>query len=228
MMFVPLAAAVLLWVLLTQTHAAKRVLRLALPGLPAKTFAILLVVAAMLVAAHGNLWAALCLFGASLWSLGRAGRTAPPASRREQRSARIATSVSDDGRLQGHVLSGRFAGFALGALDERACRELYADCLRDDPAGARLLEAYFDRRFAGWRPAADGDADARRRRPRSTNEMTEEQAYQVLGLGRGSTRADIVRSHRLAMKKWHPDQGGSADLAALANEAKEVLLRHHV
>ncbi len=222
MMFVPLAAAVLLWMLLARTRAAKRMLRLVMPELPARAVAILLVVLAMLVAAHGNLWAALCLFGASLWSLGRATRKPTLAAGAGRRPAMIA--IDADGV---RAVAGRFAGVRLDALDYPACAALHAECAATDAAGTRILEAYLDRRFPGWRPAADGDADARRRRARSANEMTEEQAYQVLGLGRGATRADIVRSHRLAMKRWHPDQGGSADQAARANEAKEVLLRRH-
>ena len=51
---------------------------------------------------------------------------------------------------------------------------------------------------------------------------------QVLGLRRGASRDEIVRSHRTVMKKWHPDQGGTADLAVRANEAKEVLMRRYV
>ena len=108
------------------------------------------------------------------------------------------------------------------------CEALYRDCLRDDPEGARLLEAYMDRRFPGWREAgqAQGDARARRREAGGAGSgLSEEQAYEVLGLGKAATRDDVVRAHRALMKKFHPDHGGATDLAARVNEAKEVLLR---
>jgi curved DNA-binding protein CbpA len=57
--------------------------------------------------------------------------------------------------------------------------------------------------------------------------MTQEEAYQVLGLQPGADTETITHAHRSLMKKLQPDQGGSTYLAARVNQAKDVLLRRH-
>jgi hypothetical protein len=129
------------------------------------------------------------------------------------------------GELDGIVLSGPLQGRALQTLTRSDCLALYASTLSEDPDGARLLETYLDRRFAGWREAAQGQSDAGR--GGGSGSMTSEEAYQVLGLAQGAGAEEISRAHRILMKKLHPDHGGSTSLAARVNQAKDVLLRRH-
>ncbi len=196
--------------------------------------------AALLLAAflllRGRIDLALPLGGFGLWLLANRsagawfGRAARPSSR--VRSAMIEMELDlASGAVRGVVLAGADEGKSLDAMSRPQCEALYRLCLRDDPDGARLLEAYFDRRFPGWRAAGDAGDDARGQRanhaPRRPGVMSEDEAYEVLGLHKGASRDDVVRSHRSLMKKLHPDHGGSTDLAARVNEAKDVLMRRH-
>jgi DnaJ domain len=132
----------------------------------------------------------------------------------------------DTGMMRGRILAGRYAGVSLDALDPPALVGLLKEI--DDDSRA-LLAAYLDRRAPGWRENAQGDAGAGSRAgaARSGGKMTEEEAYQILGIEPGASAQDIARAHRTLMKKLHPDQGGTTYLAARVNEAKDVLLRRH-
>jgi hypothetical protein len=129
----------------------------------------------------------------------------------------------DSGAMGGLVLAGRFQGRTLESLDTKALVELLTEI--DDESRA-LLVPYLDRRDAGWREHAQGDAAAGRPAA-SSGKMSEQEAYQILGLEAGASADVIARAHRTLMKKFHPDQGGSTYLAARINEAKEILLRRH-
>lgn len=129
----------------------------------------------------------------------------------------------DSGAMGGLVLAGRFQGRTLESLDTKTLVELLTEI--DDESRA-LLVPYLDRRDAGWREHAQGDAAAGRSAA-STGKMSEQEAYQILGLEAGASPDAIARAHRTLMKKFHPDQGGSTYLAARINEAKEILLRRH-
>ncbi|MCC7346804.1 MAG: DnaJ domain-containing protein [Variibacter sp.] len=130
----------------------------------------------------------------------------------------------DSGSMQGRILAGPYEGTTLDALNIPTLVRLLGDI---DEESRALLAAYLDRRDAGWRENAQGGATAGRGAAPDGGPMTQEEAYQVLGLEPGASPEDISRAHRTLMKKLHPDQGGSTYLAARVNQAKDVLLRRH-
>ena len=131
----------------------------------------------------------------------------------------------DTGRMGGRVLAGSYQDASLDALDRATVIKLLNEI---DDDSRDLLAAYLDRREPGWRENAQHDAgEGAGARPGGAGKMTEQEAYQILGIQPGASKEEISRAHRSLMKKLHPDQGGTTYLAARINEAKDVLLRRH-
>jgi DnaJ domain len=129
----------------------------------------------------------------------------------------------DSGQMQGRIVAGPYQGKTLEALDVKTLVGMLNEI---DEESRALLVAYLDRRDAGWGEHAQGDT-ASGRPAASSGKMSEQEAYQILGLEPGASADDIGHAHRTLMKKFHPDQGGSTYLAARINEAKETLVRRH-
>jgi hypothetical protein len=130
----------------------------------------------------------------------------------------------DTGAMRGRILAGRHEGVTLDVLDVPTVVGFLPEI---DEESRALLVAYLDRREPAWREHAKGDTAAGHGNPRWGGKMTEQEAYQILGVQPGASAAEIGHAHRMLMKKLHPDQGGSTYLAARVNEAKDVLLRRH-
>ncbi|GJD48197.1 Co-chaperone protein DjlA [Methylobacterium crusticola] len=211
----------------------------AIAGLVRQAGGWLALAAAALLALRGRLDMASMLGLGGAWLLG--WRQMPPLpfglggtrARRGGATSRVRSAAvemeldHDTGAMRGTVLTGPLAGRALDALPLEALTALLATCRGADPEGGLLLEAYLDRRFAGWRVDAQGDRDPGPGAAAQPGPMSEEEAYQILGLERGASLEDVRRAHRSLMKRLHPDQGGSDYLAARVNAAKDRLLNRH-
>jgi DnaJ-domain-containing protein 1 len=232
-------AVILLYSLLQMFRAAN-------PAVLARALKVSGGVVALAVAAftgiRGELAVAIPLgiFGAGLlgWSpfgaSGFANIGAMFAGSRAQRSAGQASNVRsqfldmsldhDSGEIRGQIVAGPNSGHS---LDEFDLPQLTAMIPGFDAESVALLESYLDRRFPAWRQDAQGNTAGGQGRASASGKMTNEEAYQILGLQPGAGRDEIGRAHRALMKKLHPDQGGSTYLAARVNEAKDTLLRTH-
>lgn len=229
-----IAALAFLWWLLTAFAQAS-------PAAMAKTLrltgAALALGSAAFMGLRGRIDIALALGGLGAWLLGwnsfglgglRSGTQTTAGRVSRVRSSRIEMELDHDtGEMDGLVLAGTFSGQRLNALDEESLRKLLMECRTEDPDGLRLLAAYLDRRFPQWRETAGENAESQSGERSSSGAMSEEEAYQVLGLQPGANLVEIKQAHRTLMKKLHPDQGGSTYLAARVNQAKETLLRRH-
>lgn len=170
------------------------------------------------------------LMGRVLRGMKRPGGAAQPSAGNQSRVISLVLEMTldhDSGDMAGTVTSGPLSGRSLAELSESEFIQLLQYCRQVDEDSARLLESYLDRRFGdSWR---EDDAAEPGERHSQTEQrdgaLSEVEALEILGLKAGASREDIVEAHRRMMQKMHPDRGGSDYLAALINQAKDVLLR---
>lgn len=213
-----LIAAAWLTVALLRTHGHRIG-----PTMARRVGGAVLAVAALLLLAR-QLPAALALGAAGVGLLlAQAGsRRAQPGQAAGPSRVETAALAMDlnptDGTMDGTVRTGRFTGERLSTMNRDALLRLAAEIDAQDEASLRLLGGYLDWRFPGWRDEAEA-ADGRDAGPMSRHE-----ALTTLGLAEGADAEAIRAAHRRLMKKVHPDQGGSAALAARVQAARDTLL----
>ena len=163
---------------------------------------------------------ALRLFG--VWKGFRFGGRPRPGQSSQVRTRSLDRALNhDSGTLDGTVIDGTFEGRRLSELGREDLIALLGE-VADDPQSLQLLEAYLDRVHGPkWREGAAGRSGARG----GGGRMTVEEARDVLGVGPGASDEEIEAAYRTAMKRNHPDHGGSGWLAAKINEARALLLQ---
>lgn len=176
-----------------------------------------LALAGILFAMKGLLTA--IMRGWPLWRMYRKLRGGTDISRLETASLRMMFDL-DRGHLDGEVLDGPFKGRALSTLSRQQLDELMEWLKSREKESRLLLHAYLLRRFHG---SAD-EPDAQSRYAATSASVTEQEAWQILGLKPGAPREDIIKAHRVLIQKLHPDRGGNDYLAAKVNAAKDLLL----
>ncbi len=184
-----------------------------------------------LLALRGGLPLAVPVFLFGLQMLGMRQPYGWPGQTGAGKTSKVETSIltmeldHDTGTIDGMVRTGAFAGRPLSSLDTADLLKLREECESAPDQSLTLIEAYLDRRDPDWRAAAQGRArSGGSYGARQRNAMSRAEALGVLGLREGASEADIKAAHRRMMKVNHPDRGGSADLAARINQAKDVLL----
>ena len=182
--------------------------------------------AAALLLVRGRIELAVLVGVGALWLLeGTSGLTRRMRNVRARYDPRRLTgaTIRFDAAGEGVALVGPFAGQPLGRIPLPGLLALFGR----DARTARRLEAYLDRRHPGWRVDAEADPHARSRRAPNPGAMSEQEAYEILGLERGASLEQVRTAHRTLMKRLHPDQGGTAEQAARVNAARDRLKNRH-
>ena len=129
-----------------------------------------------------------------------------------------------NGRLTGKVLVGPNSGRSLDELDTSELLELFDFYARSDRQAGLLLQAYLDQRVSGWREKYGKAGIPPGNRPEREENMTLQEASEILGVPVDATRDAVVNAHKRLIQKLHPDRGGSTYLASKVNLAKARML----
>ena len=175
---------------------------------------------------RGAIGIPLIIIGVSWWRRNRSKRPIISAEGKKStvRSANLEMELDHDtGEMDGTILTGRLQGVRLSSLREEEILSLYFD-FRSDTDSISLLESFLDRYYPDWRDRVDSDASRNRNDTSGFDNMTKQEAYQILGLEPNASQEEIHQAWRRLIKGVHPDSGGSVFLAAKINTARDILL----
>ena len=155
----------------------------------------------------------------------RATRPPPSGQRSEIETVYLRMYLDhDNGQMSGEVLAGRFKDTQLGEMELDQLLLLLEECQAEDSDSVALLETYLDREHGDqWREHQTSSQAGQGASP-EIREMSQKEAYEILGLELGANKDEIIATHRRLMQRLHPDRGGSDWLAAKLNQAKDLLL----
>ena len=122
------------------------------------------------------------------------------------------------GHADGEIFTGPHQGSNLSELDKSALKEQLAFFQANDRQSAMLLQAYLMKRGMG------GHTQSGQAYSQADTNISEEEAWQILGLEPGADRDAIARAHKRLIQKLHPDRGGNEYLAAKINAARDRLI----
>jgi hypothetical protein len=133
----------------------------------------------------------------------------------------------DSGKLSGIIKSGLLSGRKLDDLTLDELLQLRQFYQQNDEDSRLLLENYLDRAHGThWRSGQDSSPNSNdSTSPHS--DLTQQEAYAILGLEPGADKKAIITAHKRLMQKLHPDRGGSSYLAVKINQAKDLLINQH-
>ncbi|MEA3543666.1 MAG: DnaJ domain-containing protein [Thermodesulfobacteriota bacterium] len=175
---------------------------------------------------RGAIGTPLIIMGVSWWRRNRSKRPISSAEGQKStvRSANLEMELDHDtGEMDGSILTGRLQGVRLSSLSEEEILSLYFD-FRSDTDSISLLESFLDRYYPDWRDRADSDASGNQNDRSAFDNMTRQEAYQILGLEPNASQEEIHQAWRRLIKGVHPDSGGSDFLAEKINTARDILL----
>ncbi len=126
--------------------------------------------------------------------------------------------------IDGFVLTGKWEGAALSKIAPEELLELHL-AFQEDQESTNLLEAYLDCRIPAWREDTQAYIDARLDDAERSGPMTEQEAYQILGLKARARRKHIASAHRRLMKLLAATSVNNRFLVSCIDQAKDTLLK---